>query len=205
MRAGIKRFASSRLREFPWRRVDIEPYEYTVTEILLQQTQAKTVAEFTGGFFERFDSWDSLQSCDVEDIARHLRPLGLQNQRAKRLHALARAVTEIGSIPVDYESLLGLPGISFYVASAIATRFGSECHVMLDVNIARVFERYFDLRIYADFRKDKELRELANQVVRGGNCLQYNWALLDIAALHCRRRNPNHEDCPLCNSNPCTA
>lgn len=205
MRAGIKMFVSSGLREFPWRMEDIDPYEYTVTEVLLQQTQAKTVAEFAGGFFERFDSWDSLQSCDVEDIAMYLRPLGLQNQRAVRLHALARVVTEIGYIPVDYEILLELPGISFYVASAIATRFGSECHAMLDVNIARVFKRYFDLRIFADYRKDRELRELANQVVRGENCLQFNWALLDIAALYCRSRNPIHEGCPLCDNRPCTA
>ena len=44
-------------RRFPWRRSRVSLYQRIVTEILLQRTQAETVARFYTRFFEQFPSW----------------------------------------------------------------------------------------------------------------------------------------------------
>jgi A/G-specific adenine glycosylase len=63
--------------------------------------------------------------------------------------------------------------------------------------MARVLERYFGERKKADIRYDPYLQSLAKRIVNHVYSKEINWAILDIAALICRARNPLHEKCPL--------
>src|SRR5690606_31997240 len=53
-------------RQFPWRSPDAGVYQQVVAEVLLQRTQASTIGRFFDAFFERFRSWDDINSTPEE-------------------------------------------------------------------------------------------------------------------------------------------
>lgn len=63
--------------------------------------------------------------------------------------------------------------------------------------MARVLERFFGPRQLVDIRYDPYLQTLARQTVDPEIPQQYNWAVLDLAALVCTPRKPKCEVCPL--------
>ncbi len=193
----IREFVRGGLPQYRWRRDDIGHYEYTITEILLQSTRTDVVAGFAPVFLNSLHSWEHIAKTPTADIAELLRPVGLYHQRAGRLKALALKMLTLPDQPVRYDDLIRLPAIGMYIASAISTRFGGECNPMLDTNMARVLKRCFRLDIRVDIRVDKKLRELARKVVVGPNCIQNNWAILDIGRLHCTSRSPKYTGCPM--------
>jgi A/G-specific adenine glycosylase len=84
-----------------------------------------------------------------------------------------------------------------YIANA-AMLFGKHAaEPLLDVNMARVLERYFGPRTLADIRYDPYLQSLARWVISGSNPVRLNWAILDFAAAVCIVRNPSCGSCPL--------
>jgi A/G-specific adenine glycosylase len=175
----------------------VTPYEYIVSEILLQQTQADTVAEFAPGFFQKYTCWSDIDEAGEEELSNSLQPIGLYKQRSRKLKKLASTVLERGDLNFEFAQLIQLPGIGQYIASAAVARFGDDCEPMLDTNSVRVLRRYFDLEVKSDYRRDENLREIAREVVSSSDCLELNWALIDIGRLFCTARSPNHRDCPL--------
>ncbi len=89
-----------------------------------------------------------------------------------------------------------MPGIGSYSASVVlATLFGRR-EPFLDVNMARVLERFFGPRKYANIRDDPYLHTLAARFVASPYFMDLNLAMLDLGALVCRPR-PHCDLCPL--------
>ena len=63
--------------------------------------------------------------------------------------------------------------------------------------MARVLERFFGPRQMADIRYDPFLQHLSRAVLSDGDPRIMNWAILDLAALVCKPRNPDCPRCPL--------
>jgi A/G-specific adenine glycosylase len=186
------------LRQFPWRRPRASHFHQLVAEVLLQRTRADTVAAFWPTFLSRFPSWTSLASASVENITAALKPIGLSTQRAPRLKALAAAiVVRRGRFPSSRDQIEALPGVGQYIASAVLLFCFDEPHPLVDVNMARVLERFFGPRRLADIRYDPYLQQMAMAVVTGKNPRKLNWAILDFAAKVCTISKPHCEQCPL--------
>jgi A/G-specific adenine glycosylase len=184
-------------RDFPWRCDDTTVYEQIVSEVLLQQTPAQRVAAFLPAFFGRFSMWDQLAISREDELGVHLRPLGLWRRRARVLVALGRELAQrAGRLPSSREELETLPAVGQYVASAILLFEQGLPEPLLDVNMARVLERYFGPRRLVDIRYDPYLQALAREVV-ASDAVTMNWAVLDLAALVCKPRTPLCEQCPL--------
>ena len=67
----------------------------------------------------------------------------------------------------------------------------------VDVNMARVIERFFGPRKMADIRYDPYLQDLAYKVVNHFQAKYINWAILDFAALICQANSPKCITCLL--------
>ena len=192
---------SQNKRAFPWREKNRSPYERLITEILLQRTQANTVANYYDTFFSKFPSWKHLAKSPIEEIGELLKPLGLWQQRAIKLKALAKAIIEKGGdIPEKREEIDALPGVGQYIGNSIELFFYNRPKPLVDVNMARVLERYFGPRKLSDIRYDPYLQDLAHEVVDCKKTLEVNFAILDFAALICKARSPLCEECPLASS-----
>lgn len=200
-RRRLLRWYDTSAREFPWRSEDATPYVQVLTEVLVQQTRAERVAVALPAIVRRYPGWQSLAKARVSDLERVLRPLGLWRRRARALKNLASALQAQGwKWPDERADLEALPAVGQYVASAVRIFVHGQREPLLDVNMARVLERYFGPRVLADIRHDPWLQALARRVVSKEDPRLVNWAILDFGALVCTARNPRCPTCPLKNS-----
>ncbi len=185
-------------RKFYWRNKGLSNYQYVIAEVLLQRTKAETVAKFYPDFIVEFPIWKSIVEADIKRIEDYLRPVGLYTQRSVRLKNLAiEMVKRNGRLPKDRKELESIPFMGQYIANAVELVIFNQHSPLVDVNMARVLERFFGERKLADIRYDPYLQELSYKIVEHESAKEINWAILDFAALICKARNPNHSICPL--------
>jgi len=178
-------------RKFKWREWGLTTYEYVIAEVLLQRTRAETVASFYSKFIINYPNWESLERANINEIEDYLKPVGLYRQRSIRLKKLAvEMVKRKGILPKDRKELESIPFMGQYIANAVELVVFNEASPLLDVNMARVLERFFEPRKLADIRYDPQLQKLSYEVVNHVNAKEMNWAILDFAALICKARTP---------------
>jgi A/G-specific adenine glycosylase len=188
-------FASSG-RQFPWREEGLSEYQLVVVEILLQRTKAGTVAKFYDKFMVDYPNWGVLAEAELSSIETYLMPIGLYRQRAQRLQNLAKEMVRRNHrLPRDRAELENIPFFGQYMTNAIMLIIFNQPTPLVDVNMARVLERFFRRRKMADIRYDPYLQGLAQKVVNLPRSKELNWAVLDFAALVCKARNPRCSDC----------
>jgi len=185
-------------RHFPWRDKSVNNYQKIVSELLLQRTKAETVAKFYPTFIQKFPNWKTVSNCSINDLEGVLKPIGLYKQRAMRLHSFAKEMTKRnGRIPHGKEELEKMPMVGQYIANATMSLVYDKPYPLLDVNMARVLERFFGKRKLVDIRYDPYIQELAHKVIAVKNSKVLNWAILDFAAIVCKARTPNCQACLL--------
>lgn len=186
-------------RSFAWRRASAPLYHQIVVEVLLQRTRAETVEAFLPDFLSEYSSWSSLAESSPSAIGEFVRPIGLWKRRGMALHALGIEMGRLrGRFPVGRQGIESLPAVGQYVANAIELFAFDRPRPLLDAGMARVLERYFGPRDLADIRYDPYLQALAARVAKCANPKEINWAVLDLAAAHCRPAGPTCTECPLC-------
>ena len=188
-------------RKFPWRNSSANNYQKIISEVLLQRTQAATVSKFFPSFIQKYPSWKKLGLATESELQNTLKPIGLHKQRGARMYKLAQEMkTRKGRFPKTREEVEHIPMMGQYITNAYELFILKKPSPLLDVNMARVLERYFGPRELADIRYDPFLQTLSKRIVEYQNINQINWAILDFATLICKKRKPKCEICPLCNS-----
>jgi A/G-specific adenine glycosylase len=188
----------SRKRDLPWRRTK-DPYAIWVSEVMLQQTQVKTVLGYYERWMQRFPTVQALAAADDADVLHAWQGLGYYS-RARRLLAGARAVSErhAGKLPRDVNALLALPGIGPYSAGAIASIAFGLPEPIVDGNVVRVLCRLFALT--GDPAKaplKQELWRLARELVPAEQPSEFNQSLMELGATICARSSPRCAECPV--------
>jgi A/G-specific adenine glycosylase len=185
-------------RDFPWRRKSATRYHQIVAEVLLQRTRADVVGKFLPKFLGSFPCWEKLARATEEDLKELLQPLGLWRRRAASLRKQGTEMaSRRGRFPLHRQEIESLPGVGQYIANAIMLFCHGTAEPLLDVNMARVLERYFGPRALVDIRYDPYLQTLARKAVSGTDAVRLNWAILDLAAMVCTIRRPKCVQCPL--------
>lgn len=185
-------------RRLPWRFSGQSVYRLVVTEVLLQRTKAETVAGIYDQFFRAYPNWSLLARASSHFLQGLLRGIGLWRRRSGRLIEFAERVYNMGGdLPKSREELERLPCVGQYVASAALLFQGVSNEPLLDAGMARVLERVFGPRLLADIRYDSYVQQLAREVVDCDDAVNVNWAILDLAALVCRKKAPNCQPCPV--------
>jgi A/G-specific adenine glycosylase len=204
-RKNLLSWYGKQARPLPWRETK-DPYRIWVSEVMLQQTQVKTVESYYGRFIGRFPSVAELARAAPDEVMKHWEGLGYYG-RARHLHRAAREVVERfdGNVPDTLEDLLSLSGIGRYTAGAILSIAFEKPEAVLDGNVIRVLSRMF--HVTDDVRKGstlKKLWSLSEGLLPKRRIRDYNQALMELGALLCRSRNPACPDCPvsaLCEAN----
>jgi len=186
-------------RTLPWRS-SRDPYHIWISEIMLQQTQVKTVIPYFDRFLLRFPTIASLAQASLVDVYRVWEGLGYY-RRASQLHRAAQTLSQDhdGVMPADPELIRQLPGIGDYTAGAIASiAFGLPC-AAVDGNVLRVISRFggFSGNIAgAGSRREITIEVealLRSQITAAGDLTQ---ALMDLGAMVCTPQNPRCTQCP---------
>src|SRR5690606_36430353 len=95
----------------------------------------------------------------------------------------------------DRQDLESIPFMGQYISNAVELVIFNEPSPLVDVNMARVLERFFGPRMMADIRYDPYLQKLSYLIVKHENAKEINWAILDFAAKVCKSTKPM---CNLC-------
>ena len=183
-------------RSFLWRRKSATNYELIISEVFLQRTKAETVSKFLPEFFSKYSSWKQLGEATEEELIETIKPLGLFNQRGKRLYRLAQELKlRNGRFPKERNQVEDLSMMGQYITNAFELYILKKKAPLLDVNMARLLERFFGKRQMADIRHDPYLQTLAYRVVNVEKSKELNWAILDFAAIVCKNLSPNCLTC----------
>ena len=173
----------------PWR-VTNNPYKIYLSEIMLQQTQVKTVLErFYFQFLQQFPSLESVALAQENNILKAWEGLGYYT-RARNLHKTAQATQ--GKLPTTAEELEKLSGIGKSTAHAVACFAFNESLPILDANVKRILYRFFAIKKCTD----KELWEKAFILFDKENSYIYNQSMMDIGSQICTHKSPHCKECP---------
>jgi A/G-specific adenine glycosylase len=183
-------------RNFYWRNKHHSNYQIIISETLLQRTKVETVAKFLPVFLKRYPTWRELGESSQGEIIDFIRPLGLNKQRGLKLFMLAQEIKLRGGIfPKERDQLEEMPMMGQYLCNAFELFILKKRVPLLDVNMARLLERFFGKRNLSDIRYDPYLQNLAYMVVNIKESKRLNWAILDYASLICQSKKPK---CNLC-------
>jgi len=186
--AALLDWFAANARDLPWRRTR-DPYAIWVSEIMLQQTQVKTVIPFWNRWLRELPTIESaakapsakihklweglgyytrvrnLQKAAQQIVAQHRSGVSAERRKLdeiKKCGFLPKAAT----FPKIFDDVLALPGIGRYTAGAICSIAFNQPTPILDGNVIRVLTRVFGI---AENPKEKttnaRLWQLAEELV----------------------------------------
>ena len=188
-------------RDLPWRQ-NTDPYRVWISEIMAQQTRISAVIPYFNRFVQRVPDVFSLANLPQDELMKLWEGLGYYS-RARNLQAAAKVIVDQygGVFPSDYDSILSLPGIGEYTASAIGSISFDIPAPVVDGNVLRVFCRY--LNDFSDIASPKTKKNMCSflQNVIPHHCPgEFNQAVMELGALICAPNSiPACDICPLQN------
>ena len=106
-------------KNLPWQ-IETNPYKVWISEIMLQQTQVKTVIPYFVKFMERFPDINSLANAEEDEVLSYWSGLGYYSRGRNLLKSAKILQKEFSSVmPDTAEQLQLLPGIGKSTAGAI--------------------------------------------------------------------------------------
>ena len=201
----LLRWYRQQARRLPWRATD-DPYAIWVSEVMLQQTQVKTVLLYFDKFIQRFPDVRALARADLTDVLKLWEGMGYY-ARARNLHRAAGiVVTEHNArIPSTRRQFQKLPGVGDYIAAAVLSIAFNQVEPVIDGNVKRVLARLFEIDApvnrSASYRR---FHQIATELIPSKHPGDFNQAMMELGALVCTPANPRCPECPanrMCRAN----
>jgi A/G-specific adenine glycosylase len=203
-------------RDLPWRHTS-DPYAIWVSEIMLQQTQVKTVIPYFERWMKAVPDVQRLSRLSSNRLHKLWEGLGYYT-RARNLQKAARQIVSDhgGVFPDSFDDILNLPGIGRYTVGAVGSMAFNQRVPLVDGNVIRVLSRLFGIRgnpkdkqvaeqfwekagelVAAAGRLRTTFRPRNSALMISGNCSALNQSLMELGATICTPRNPNCGTCPV--------
>jgi A/G-specific adenine glycosylase len=184
-------------RQMPWRQT-ADPYKIWISEVMLQQTQVKTVIEYYLKFTQRFPTIKSLADANENEVLSLWSGLGYYS-RARNLHKGAKYLLEKhqGNFPQTLEEALEIPGVGPYTAGAVLSIAYDLPVPVVDGNVQRVFSRLY-LKTESPEKLTLFFWEKARELIKNVKSSKiYNQALMELGATVCTKYDPKCGSCPI--------
>jgi len=182
-------------RDLLWRRCP-DPYAIWVSEIMLQQTQVKTVIPYYHRWLAQFPTIEQLASADLQQVLKVWEGLGYYT-RARNLHRAAQEIMQhhSGVFPTALNDVLALPGIGRTTAGGILSAAFDQPVAILDGNVKRVLARLVALPVPLT-KATKQLWQFSEALLDREHPRDFNQALMDLGATVCTPKKPDCNSCP---------
>ena len=181
----------------PWRH-NVSPYSVWISEIMLQQTQVKTVIPYYLRFLKEHPSLESLFEATEDEVIALWSGLGFY-RRAKNIFKAKEIIkTEFNKqFPQNFNDLKALPGIGESTAGAIMSIAYQKSYPILDANVKRVLSRYSNINEQSPSKRDKQLWEISREVTPIRGIFEYTQGIMDLGSIICKPKEPDCVVCPL--------
>jgi A/G-specific adenine glycosylase len=185
-------------RKLPWRE-SRDPYPIWISEVMLQQTQVKTVIPYFLNFKSRFPTLEAFAGADLQTVLKLWEGLGYY-ARARNFHKAARIIVEEmnGVIPDDFYGFQKLPGIGDYIGSAVQSIAFGRPLAVVDGNVKRVLARLYSMEVPVN-KPDSHgpFKALADLHLDRHDPGTFNQAMMELGALVCSPKKPDCAACPV--------
>ncbi|MEJ2657662.1 MAG: A/G-specific adenine glycosylase [Desulfobacterales bacterium] len=185
-------------RRLPWRETK-SPYRIWVSEVMLQQTQVKTVLPYYQQFLRDFPEVRALANADLQTVLKAWEGLGYY-ARARNMHRAAKVIVQKhhGKFPDSWKTLKELPGVGEYIASAVLSIAFNQPYAVVDGNVKRVLSRFREISdpVNKSFSY-KIFKTAAEELLDRRQPGMFNQALMELGALVCKPKKPNCRQCPI--------
>lgn len=194
---NIVHWFNNNQRSMPWRETT-NPYYIWLSEVMLQQTQVKTVIDYYDRFTHRFPTIADLSEANEDEVLKYWEGLGYYS-RARNFH---HAVKEVqcdynGIVPSDPENFKSLKGVGPYTQAAVMSIAFDHPLPTVDGNVFRVWSRLnndsSDIKLQST-RKTFEQQLLPYVQDEAGT---FNQSMMELGALICTPKNPLCMFCPV--------
>ena len=186
----------SNKRDLPWRKTK-DPYLVWVSEIILQQTRINTGIKYFQSFIKKYPNVKLLAESNKQHILKIWEGLGYYS-RALNMHKAAKQVLLIhgGVFPKDYESLINLPGVGDYTASAISSICNNEKQAVVDGNVLRFVSRLLKIdESIGSLKTKKQIKKYLNERISLQNPGDFNEAIMDFGSTVCKPKKFLCQNC----------
>lgn len=183
--------------KLPWRESRL-PWATFVAEYLLVRTRVSAVSRVYPGLLEAFPG----PSRVVEDRSLWLdmtTSLGLVSRMGRFVETCESVMaTHDGTIPVDREQLLELPGVGHYTAAAVRCFAYGMPEKLVDSNTIRIANRISGVQVSPSRHRSSVVIGHVSGLYEGAcGISEENYALLDIGTTVCKSYGPMCRKCPL--------
>lgn len=180
-------------RTLPWRN-DPTPYKVWISEIMLQQTQMRSVLRYYDPFLKRFPNLESLAQASHHQVLEFWSGLGYYT-RALNIQRAAKRILEVHkTFPEDFSKILSLPGIGRYTAGAICSIAFNKAYPVVDGNIRRVVTR---LTAKRGRIPENYFWKTMSALVPSRTPSDFNQGMMELGALVCVPFKPKCLQCPV--------
>lgn len=200
-RKSLLAWGEINIRSYPWRYVD-DPYRVIVSEFMLHRTQTRQVIPIYEQFVRSYPTLDDYAKANQDDVELRLQSLGLQWRIRGMLNALNKFWHTYHEIPVEYGKLISVATVGQYIAGAVICFSRNLPITLIDSNIVRVVGRVAGLDLKGEARRKKPVIKAIASVVDPDHPRDFYYAMIDLAHMICRPKNPKCAECPL-QSVPC--
>ncbi|MDY6791330.1 MAG: A/G-specific adenine glycosylase [Thermodesulfobacteriota bacterium] len=185
-------------RDLPWRKTK-DPYKVWLSEVMLQQTQVKTMIPYYQRWLERLPTIQDLAAASEQEVLKLWEGLGYYNRCHNFQKAAKRVCAEYdGRVPDHPDLFLKLPGVGPYILSAVMSIAFKRALPVVDGNVLRVVTRYIEL--WDDISKSatkNNVYQMLLDLIPKNNPGDFNQAVMELGALVCAPKNPTCSTCPL--------
>ena len=187
-------------RQLPWRNHTSQKqrqYYTLVSEIMLQQTQVKTVIPYFENFIKKIPDIAKLSKVSNKKLMKCWEGLGYYSRAINLKKTAQKIIKEYkGKLPRNINQLKSLPGIGDYTSAAIMAIAFNKPFIPLDGNVERILKRVFYLIKYNEINK-KCLIKKKIFFGHSNRSSDYAQAIMEIGALICKPTKPLCLECPI--------
>ncbi len=182
----------------------IDPYPIWIAEVMLQQTQLKTVLPYWEKWMKTFPTLLDLANAHEQDLLLIWQGLGYYS-RVRRLHQASKILLDLLGAkqslnpkewPRDLDIWMTLPGIGRSTAGSIISSAFDLPSPILDGNVKRIFARLLANKTSIS-TGEKIYWYFSEQLLDSKYPRNFNQALMDLGATLCKAKKPSCELCPL--------
>jgi len=187
-------------RDLPWRKkgsVKQRHYFTLLSEIMLQQTQVKTVIPYFNNFIKKIPNIKRLSKIRESNLIKSWEGLGYYSRAINLKKAAKKIDSEFGGkLPKTIDELKSLPGVGDYTSRAIMAIAHNKPVIPMDGNVERLIKRIFYLKKEKEINK-KNLLNKKSFFDKSKRSRDYAQAIMEIGALICKPKNPLCFKCPI--------
>lgn len=163
---------------------------------MLQRTKADQVEPIYRKFLNQYPTIEHLSKAKSKSVSKYTSGIGLHWRHKHFLSAAKYIIKNLdGKFPETREELIKIPGVGDYIGGAISAVCFNRADYVIDSNIARFINRYYNLNLAGELRRKKIIIEKAKRLFRTNDQRKFLFAILDFTAIICKPVKPICSEC----------